>query len=308
MVDVINSKYHLPQAEIPANVWNGTLQPFDLKDLRFFPKDDFSYRATKGSMKAIGLGNLFCSITDGRAAIFNLSNSLHKVCHGGINYTDFTRSQIIDVSDWIGDTLNYNFNGSELWGRFEFGVNIEVKDPALYTNAQNNFKGYLPENMKRGNKAYGNKFDAATFDIKAYNPIKKMQLNNENLENPDLKIIRFEKVMRIGNLRKNGIDLRNVKDLSNKDILAKLGKSLYNSAKQIKLIMTLPEDANYKDLYILHLFQNMTLEQRKNFRKTKSSTYNRFAKRYKILQKMYKPEKLDISEKIKDKWFELLES
>ena len=308
MVDVINSIYPIPEREIPANVCNGILRPFDYKGLHFFPKDDFSFRATKGSMKAKELSNLFCRITDGKAANFHLSNSLHKVCHGGINYTDFTRSQISDTTEWIGDRLNYNFNGSKLYGRFEFGVNIEVDDPTLLINAQNNLKGYIPDLMKRGNKVYGRKFDAATYNIKTYNPIKKMLLNREYIENPDLKIIRFEKVMRIGDLRKNGIYLNCIADLSNKDILAKLGKSLYNSANQIKLIMTLPEDANYKDLQVLHLFQNMTTEQRKHFRKTKSSTYNRYAKRYKILQRRYNPEKLSISQKIKDKWEESMNS
>lgn len=305
MIDVINAQMEIPSNDIPNAVFNHSKESFIWHELEFYPKDDHSYRATKSSVQDKGMNNLNFVIRNGQAATLFISNSLHKLCHSGINHTDFTKSQLIDIIDHVDDTMDLNFSNAKLFGRIEYAVNINVENPKLIYNSMIKYKNIHPTPMKSRSKQYGTRFDLASYSIKFYDPIEKMKLEGKPTKQIPRNILRIEIVSNLSYLRKRGINLQHVKDLYNNETLTLLGKSIYNMSNQIEFNPSMPLDLHYSDYQCFYFFAFGKPEELKAFRKSNSATFYRHQKKYKCLLEKHSNIGQNISNNIQDKWLEL---
>lgn len=305
MVDYIRTKTAIPNNQIPDTVLRGEKTPFHFWDMEFCYQKYGSYRATAESVRACGLGGTFSELKDGQAANFMFSNSLHKLRHD-LNYNDFSCSEIKETVDYVNGRVGIDFRESELVGRLEFAVNIEVDSPEIYLH-QIGYKNATKVQMIDGSKVYGCEFRQTKNKVKSYNPILKAKLSGEKT-GIEKNILRFELVTSAAELRRKKIPISKVKDLYNQDVLFQIGMEMGKTTKEIQMKPALPTDLKRRDFMIYFLFENATPEMIKNIRAQSSSTFSRDKKRYKEILEIYKIDGNDISQKVTEKWMELLGS
>lgn len=305
MIDFISTKLILPPDIIPPTVWNGETSVFNWQGLEFFPAENHSYRATKESLKAVGLGNLNAVFRNGTAATFHLSNSLHKVAHSGANHTDFTFFELAQTVEFISDTLGIDFENASLTGRFEFGVNLETSEPKSFYLPDQNYRNHKPAPMLSKGSQYGAKFCLSSYDVKVYSPFRKIALQGKEKPSIESEVIRFEVAAKCWYLRQRKVNLQRVKDLLNKENLHKLGEVLTDTAKHIKIIPMPSNSLDLQELEIWHFFKNATPEQLKHCRKTQKQTFYRHRERFEKMLKQCR-DNGEYSEKVAAKWSELL--
>ncbi len=290
---------------IPPTVQNGEKAAFEWQGLEFMPTVDNTYRATKESLQAVGLGNLNAVFRNGTAATFHLSNSLHKVAHNGINHTDFTFSEIGQTVERISDTLGFDFGNASLSGRFEFGVNLETDEPKSYYQAEQTYRCHKPDRMHSKGKQYGAVFCLSSYNVKIYSPRSKIALQGKAKPLLESDLIRFEIATSISYLRQRKVNLHKVKDLMDERNLQELGKILTDTAKQIKIIPLPPNGSNLAQSEIWYFFNNATPAELKHCRKTQKSSFYRHRDQFEEMLMQCRGNG-EYSMKVAAKWAELL--
>jgi hypothetical protein len=305
MIDCIRTKSILPPGRIPPTIQSGEKAPFEWQGLEFMPTVDNTYRATKESLQAVGLGNLHAVFRNGTAATFHLSNSLHKVAHNGFNHTDFTFSEIGQTVERISDTLGFDFGKADLTGKFEFGVNLETDEPENYYLPDQTYRYHKPAPMLSKGKQYGSQFCLPSYNVKIYSPIGKIALQGKEKPLLDRELIRFEIVTSSSYLRQRKVNLHKVKDLMDKRNLQPLGKILTDTAKQIRIIPLPPNGLDLQQSEIWHFFNNATPAELKHCRKTQKQTFYRHKAKFEEMLKQCRGNG-EYSMKVAAKWAELL--
>lgn len=307
MVDFVKSKTYVN--DIPEEILNGVQKVFDWRDFVFYPNENLSFTASKNSMHEKGLNELNLKFVNGVNGNIQVSNSFHKFFDNGMNHTDFTRNQIKECAKDIESSLGFDFINSTLYGRLEFAVNIEVKNTSDIFQSQIKFRGIDPEPMlAKKNKRYGTRFRLSAYQIKCYDPIKKLELKGIKSDVIEKETLRFELVTTASYLRQRGVNVTYVKDLYNRDTLRDIGTELLAKTKSISNSIILPNSVEMKDASIYHLFKNSTQDQLKHFRENQRSTYYRQKRRFNKILKHYNNESLKITDRVNEKWLELLES
>lgn len=307
MFDNLNIIAHIPNEDIPKNVWNNHLAPFVWRGLEFFPSQNYSFKATKLSLKEKDLLGLDITFRHGQTGQLHIRNSFHKIFESGFNHTDFTKSDFEFTVQYIGDVLGANLENAKLVGKLETGVNISIANPeAIYSN-QIKYKHVQPLKMLGKGKVYGTKFYLSAYSIKTYDPILKSKIEGLRVQKIENNPLRFEVVTEMAELRRK-VQVSKVKDLYQESSLDFLGERLFTIAKSIQYLPHIPNDLDLP-LYLAYLYAIHGKEgHKKHLRKNKKSTYYRHHNKHKIVLKEHCDSQLDISQKVKSKWLELSSS
>lgn len=308
MIDYMKAHINLPENDIPDNVWNGVLEPFNWKGLDFFPKDFKTFCATSESKRRMDLGNLYITVGGGQTASMTISNSLHKLWNGGYNHNDFTKEQLLFTTEYLSEALMIDFAKAKLVGRFEFAVNLKVENPKQFYSSQARFRDALPSLMVGDKKRYGTQFILNSYRVKTYAPIEKLIISGANNKGFDNDIIRYELVSTPHYLRKRKIPIDTIRDLCDDNVLRRLGNILVETANQIEYESILPEGTEYKDMQKHYFFKSASSTEIKSFRKESPKTFSRHKKRYKELCNQNSNSSFDLGQAINEKWELLMTS
>jgi len=156
----------------------------------------------------------------------NFSGSLHEFRHGGINYTDFTFPQLVEVTKDLYEKLHINPFLDQIHN-IEFGVNVILPFSAkTLLKSIISFKGQEYELRKYNGKGFMIKFSFDQYELKIYDKGSQYKL-------PD-HILRFEiKVTRMNFLHSKGISINHSSDLLSQSIHRQLGALLIDFFKQL---------------------------------------------------------------------------
>lgn len=290
------------ERKIPRTVYEHGKDNFKWHGLEFEYQRS-SYSATTASKRKLGLEALHITFSGGQAARLNVTNSLHKLYWNGINYNDFTFSQLSDTIDYVGEILEIDFSDFQIKGGFEYAVNLKVDNPADYYARHMSYKTAIIAPMRKGKKLYGSEIAMGRYAIKLYNPIRKIELAEKTRLSIPQDILRVEMKTTAYSIRaERGIPLNTVGDLQNPAIIEELGNSLVKATKEIKTIPEPPLSASMQDFSLYHYFHNATEQRLTKDYKEKKWTFNRWKKQYEALA----VSDFDLSQKVARKWGKLL--
>jgi hypothetical protein len=305
VIDAINSIINLPTGTLPVEVAQSLIGSFEWEGIEFFPLGKYSYKAEQGSLKTKGLDNMRVTFGTGETAKLKISNSLHKIYHDGRNDNDFTKNELIATIHYLESVFGLPLDSFRLSGDIEFGVNIPVKD-ANYIIEQchrYNDKPMLP--MLGKSKVYGKKVFTSKYNVKLYNPIKKLLLEDSMYckalgikdENNILRIEIQAKAEYIRNSWK--VPLYNLCDLMQDEVLTKLGQRLITLSKNV-VFNNKPPILDYKEAKIWSFFMNASEAEHQQYRKDNRTVYYKDKKILKDLKEANNP--IDLIPLITEKW------
>jgi len=278
---------------------------FKMFDLDFVRNiDNTFYVANRESRSKYNFEGFDIRIFRGLEPKLQISNSIHKFFTKGINWNDFTLTNLYDSIEMLSSHFGIEFMDAKLFGKFEIAVNIKesydvVNNAILYSHG--NIK---PEPMRGKSKHYGVRFQLETKGVKLYCPLKKIILAKSLVRRPPENLLRFELATSISKLKSKGIGLGTVKTLFDPIVLDRLGEELVKSASKILFEDKIPDNLTPKecvaralhdsDEYFSKYIENVSRDTVKRHRKTLRDS----------LKKASTP--IDISEKVKSKWQELI--
>ena len=182
-----------------------------------------------------------------------ISNSLHKFFKGN-NYSDFTRSELIQSIDLLSDILGIK-STLIMPAIIEYGINEKISDIDNYLNSILNYKGKQIGVMRKKSSEYGRKLEMEQVYIKAYDKTKetwfhykqRLTIDNSNLLRAEIGLIGKKQLSFIPNLNA----------LKNIDTLKILQKKLLYYFEFIELNESYNlNNISNRDLELLHAGQN----------------------------------------------------
>jgi len=225
----------------------------------------------------------------------NISGSLHKFWHNGINHDDYQYLELKDTIKFL--ETNFGIDPKNCIIRnLEFGINIEtINDPDYYLSRMIDFKGKALSEMTGKRKSIGIKCQMAQYIIKIYN--KSYQCNlTKNTMRIEIKVIRMKFIEKAG--------IRTLKDLFHQKKLALLGillNDLFNS-----VLMYDPDlELSNSDRYLYLAGQSPLFWERMKHEKHPSYTYIR-RKFKEICNTNGNTYQNELLEQIQQKWEQLL--
>lgn len=146
-------------------------EPFYWRDILFKP--------TYGKGNKIFMKNYVADIRGLKVVLEDdmlfISNSLHKFFKGD-NYSDFTRSELIESIDLLSDNLGVS-DDSIVPTFLEFGINTSFLDVTAYLDSMALYKGKSFYPMKKSSVEYGRKVEMCEVFAKAYDKSKEFLLH-----------------------------------------------------------------------------------------------------------------------------------
>lgn len=180
-----------------------------------------------------------------------VENSLHKY-HNlvinkeeiGLNVNDFSRSDLVKTIDDISKVLGRDKKELKIFGRFEYGVNIDMgkKLPMEFINTcisvgdrQNEFFSIA----KPGEKEFGKHTNFLNRKEKLYDKCKQIQQYSETPINFKNSILRYEVVLFGKGKVKSTLNLEvepTLFDLTKKKLYLEMGNDIIHSFNRIKTV------------------------------------------------------------------------
>ncbi len=189
-----------------------------------------------------------------------ISNSIHKYFTNGLNWNDFTLSNLYESIEMLSDEFETNLLDAKLYGKIEFAVNLKL-DPSKYYPLANSYLSRSIEPMTRANKVYGSRFKLGSRSIKQYDTAKKIELSREQTPKPKNKILRCELVTGVSEYRKRKLPLTKVSDIFNPIFIEGMGKELNRTFARIKYKQGLPKDITKKEFEAYRILEGITQEE-----------------------------------------------
>lgn len=230
---------------------------------------------------------------------FELSGSLHKYYHNGINNNDFDLNELSSSIESVCSLLGIAPNQTKVH-RLEFGVNVatnystnDVLDSIIC------YMGKPYELREFNGNGYFKRFALSQYDVKIYNKALQYGLNTN--------ILRFEiKVNRMDYLLKKGVQIVSIADLLNPLINQQLRTQLNNTFANLLFIdyRINPKDiCSTRDRNVILEGSNPTFWNK--YRKNHSAKgYQKKVERFKqlVLHHSQSDLKKEINELILAKW------
>lgn len=228
------------------------IENFNNKDFNLFLENCNLEKPKSGNWMQFDWQNLRVNYFP-KQSLIKVSNSLHKFYNaqiegiGDVNHNDFTFTQVEETVNYLQTAFGRNSNEMKLYGRFEYGFNINTgslkpydiidRYQSIVTTATNPFNVFY---NKHG-KPYSKFCSFTTYSIKCYDKGKQMGLVGTN-------IMRYEVVHNSSIKTREVFQKTNItlKDLTVKETWEKCYAFILKSYNSIR-ILAFPNDGI--DLY-----------------------------------------------------------
>lgn len=297
MIDFIKLEFEVNQPELILNDSKLNFSgPVNLQSGEIVPARN-GYNKQMADIKGMKLEYIQNTKTERK--FFELSGSIHKYFHEGMNYKDYTLNELEQSINDISDILNINPTETKIH-RIEFGVNITLPHlTQMVLNSIVTCKGKPHELRRYEGKGFMKLFQFAQYHVKVYN--KGLQYPNAG------NLMRFEvKVNRMDYLLKKGVKIESLADLLNSDILHQLRNLLKHNIENLLFTdyRINPKDIKNKRERFL-LTQGMRSEFWEEYKQSHTNkAYYKKLKRFREIVLKYAPGNLhsEIQELILQKW------
>lgn len=224
-----------------------------------------------------------------------IQNSIHNffnaVCNSAIqlpvNHTDFDRSNMQEVSQLLSKTFNRPLSDFKLFGKFEYGVNIDtgvikpfdiIERWQSYTYGTTNDFHIIAPN--RG-KPFQKTAFLTDYRIKAYDKGKQAELPKINLLRFEIVLTGVKKLRQL--LKRSTITLQDLNNIETWKILYNNLVFIYDHIMKLPLWNAHP---SIDDLYTIHNYANKNLNadlkkimskaQFQNMRRAQRDVYEKY--------------------------------
>jgi hypothetical protein len=243
------------------------------------------------------------------AGILNIKNSIHKcyniacndIIKQAINYNDFTSRDMWQVSHLLSKTFNRPLSDFNLFGKFEYGVNIDtgiikpydiINRWQSYTyGAANDFETITPN---RG-KPFGKTAFLTDYRIKVYDKGKEAELSRVNLFRFEIVLTGVKKLRQLLKLPK--VTLQDLNNYETWEVLFNHLLLVYDRIAKLPLWNTPP---GIEDLYAIHSYSNKNLNA--DLKKVMSDAeFQKMRRAHKEVYEKYNNAPGNIHQKIRNK-------
>lgn len=248
------------------------LEPFYWRDILFKP--------TYGNGNETFVKNYFADIKGLKVVLEDdklfINNSLHKFFKGD-NYSDFSRSELIQSIDLLSDNLGV-CDKSIIPNFLEFGINTSFSDVTSYLYSMALYKGKNFYPMKKKSVEYGRKVEMCEVYAKAYDKSKEFLLHNK-IPCPINDLLRVE----IGLKGKRQLSfIPSLADLKKEETLRILQQKLLYYFEHIEFDEYYNlEGISYRDLELLYAGKNPEFWE--NYRKSNTEVCKKRRQQYRKL-------------------------
>lgn len=251
--------------EIPNESIVNSFKSFEWLDFKFNPiynrQGEFQHYQAR-------LDNLLVRL---RGHQLTIVNSIHKFYYSN-NYSDFFLIDFRDAIESLSNVLNIDIRKAEV-KNIEYGCNINWKKRKdIYENLIGYNRGFFYPMTKRG-KRYGAKLIATDYEVKMYDKQYEVRTDDGLSIHP---VLRFEKKVRyMRYLRRKGIRVKTVDDLTKQKIWKALSKDLLATYRSVikKPIVDLNK-LSLQQMKEVAVIEHESIS--KHIRKNDNSTYRRY--------------------------------